>query len=102
MRKRKDPQNCTMAGCKGQYIQSKTNPDYFVCDICGVGVWRDYSTPDISRKNVVESEGAIQCRYGLNTRHIGGKFKNKGGSKSGGRKRRKPAKKGVNPEMLQV
>jgi hypothetical protein len=89
----RNPQRCVMKNCRGTYKQSETNPDYFVCQICGVGIWRDYKPPDISRKNVIESEDAIQFRYGLNTRQTGGKHKNNGGSHSGGRKRRKPVKK---------
>jgi hypothetical protein len=102
MKNSKNPKRCAMDGCKGHYVQSKTNQDYFVCDICGIGIWKDYKTPDTSRKNIIESEGAIQYRYGLNTRKTGGKAKNKGGSRSGGRKRQKPVKKGRNPELLQV
>jgi hypothetical protein len=89
-----------MKGCKGHYEQSKTNPDYFICQVCGIGIWRDYKPPDISRKNIFESEGVIQYRYGLNTRLTGGKAKNNGGSHSGGRKRKKPVKKSRIPEYI--
>lgn len=98
----RNPHKCTMKGCKGIYEQSKTNPDYFVCSVCGVGIWRDYKPPNISRSNVIESEGAIQYRYGLNTRYTGGRVKNKGSSSSGkSRRRKKPDKRQI-PEILQV
>jgi hypothetical protein len=102
MKKGKNPQRCAMDGCKGHYIQSKTNPDYFICDVCGIGIWKDYKTPDTSRKNIIESEGAIQYKYGLNTRKTGGKAKNKGGSRSGGRKRQKPVNKRSPSTFLEV
>jgi hypothetical protein len=87
----KDPQRCVMKNCRGEYEQSKTNPDYFICKVCGIGIWRDYKPPDISRKNIIESETGgyyIQRQFGLNTREIKAKCKGKG-RKSAGRSRRR-------------
>jgi hypothetical protein len=91
-----------MKGCRGNYEQSKTNPDYFVCKVCNVGIWRDYKSPDTSRKNLIESEDTIQYEFGLNTRYTGGKHKNNGGSSSGKSRSRKKVKKSLNRDFLEI
>lgn len=81
------PYKCTMKGCNGKYVQSETNPDYYVCNLCGVGIWRDIKLPPV--KEIMERGYSIQRLFGLNTREIKARLKNKGRSTSGRSRRRK-------------
>jgi len=81
------PQRCPMKGCRGQMVQSATNPDYFVCSTCGVGIWRDIPMPKVHE--ILEAGYSIQQQFGLNTREIKARIRKKGGNRSGRRRKRK-------------
>jgi hypothetical protein len=57
----------------------------FTCSICGTAIWGDIKVPPV--KEIMEAGCSIQTQFGLNTREIRARIRNKG-SKSSGRRRR--------------